>query len=92
MIVLIQKYRNHFRLTTNFLVEITLSSTINDQLNYCSDMVADFWYSAWVDAGKPNLKHLYKYTRQNRKVLKRELKAYKKNDLLKDSLLHAHTE
>ena len=38
-----------------------LSSTINDQLNYCSDMVADFWYSAWVDAGKPNLKHFYSF-------------------------------
>jgi hypothetical protein len=69
-----------------------LSSTINDQLNYCSDMVADFWYSAWIDAGKPNLKHLYSSNHKIRKALRKEVHSYKKNDLLKDSLLRANKE
>jgi len=69
-----------------------LTTTINDQLNYSADMVADFWYSAWVDAGKPSLKSLYKCTRGNRKQLRTELRGYKKNDLIQDNLLRAKTE
>jgi len=71
---------------------IALSSTINDQLNYCSDMVADFWYSAWIDAGKPNLKNLYSSNHKIRKALRKEVRAYKKNELLKDGLLRANKE
>ncbi|MBV9961817.1 MAG: hypothetical protein JO072_06175 [Parafilimonas sp.] len=69
-----------------------LSSTINDQLNYCSDMVADFWYSAWVDAGKPKLTQLYKCTNKNSKELRKELRSYKKNNLLEDSLIRANKD
>jgi hypothetical protein len=36
-----------------------LTTTINDQLNFSANMVADFWYTAWVDAGKPSMKNLY---------------------------------
>lgn len=70
----------------------SLSSTINDQLNYCSDMVADFWYSAWIDAGKPNLKQLYNSNHKSRKALRKELRSYKKNNLLQDRLIRAHKE
>jgi len=69
-----------------------LTTTINDQLNFSANMVADFWYSAWVDAGKPNVKSLYKFSRSSRKKLCKELKEYKKNDLVKDSLLRARKE
>lgn len=69
-----------------------LTTTINDQLNYSADMVADFWYSAWVDAGKPILKNLYRCTRKNRKELRKELKSYKRNDLIKDDLIRAKKE
>ncbi|MFT4155268.1 zinc dependent phospholipase C family protein [Parafilimonas sp.] len=69
-----------------------LTTTINDQLNYSADLVADFWYSAWVDAGKPNLKHLYKFNRTERKGLRKELRDYRKNDLPEDSLLRAKKE
>ncbi len=69
-----------------------LTSTINDQLNYSANLVADFWYSAWIDAGKPSFKTLYKCTAASRKQLRRELHAYKKNDLLQDSLLRAKKE
>ena len=55
-------------------------------------MVADFWYTAWVDAGKPKMKNLYTFQRSDRKKLCKELKAYKRNDLIKDSLLRAKKE
>lgn len=69
-----------------------LTTTINDQLNYCSDMVADFWYSAWADAGKPSLRKFYVCTRKNRKSLRRETRSYKNNELLHDGLLRANKE
>jgi hypothetical protein len=69
-----------------------LTTTINDQLNYSANLVADFWYSAWVDAGKPNLKHLYELKKTGCKQLSREVRAYKKNDLFRDSLLRAGKE
>ncbi len=31
-----------------------LGSSINDQLIFTADMIADFWYTAWVDSGKPD--------------------------------------
>ncbi len=69
-----------------------LTSTINDQLIYSANMVADFWYSAWVDAGKPNLEDLYQNKKPERKQLKKEIRSFKKNDLFKDSLLRAKKE
>jgi len=69
-----------------------LTTIINDQLNFSANMVADFWYSAWVDAGKPSMKSLYKFQRSERKKICKELKAYKRNDLTKDSLLRAKKE
>lgn len=69
-----------------------LTTIINDQLNYCSDMVADFWYSAWVDAGKPKLKNIYTINHKKRKALHKEYHAYNKNDLVKDNFLRAKKE
>ncbi|MEP6466438.1 MAG: zinc dependent phospholipase C family protein [Parafilimonas sp.] len=69
-----------------------LGSTINNQLINSANMVADFWYSAWIDAGKPNLKSLYHFNKKDRKKLYREMKAYKKNKLVKDSLIRANKE
>jgi hypothetical protein len=69
-----------------------LGSSINDQLINSANMVADFWYSAWIDAGKPGLKKLYTCTRKSGKALCKELRSYKKNDLLKDSLLRVCKE
>lgn len=69
-----------------------LGSSINNQLNHSANMVSDFWYSTWVDAGKPNLKSLYHFNKNDKKKLHKELKTYKKNDLLRDSLLRAKKE
>ena len=71
---------------------VALGKSINDQLIHSANMVADFWYTAWVDAGKPNLKSLYQSNQQNKKQLSKELKSYKRNNLVKDSLLRAEKE
>lgn len=69
-----------------------LGSSINDQLINSANMVSDFWYTAWVDAGKPNLKSLYQFNKKEKKDLCKELKAYKKNKLPQDSLIRAKKE
>lgn len=68
-----------------------LGSTINQQLLHASRMIADFWYTAWVDAGKPDLANFFKtpYTQTEKVALKKEFQSYKKNRLLRDSLLLA---
>jgi hypothetical protein len=69
-----------------------LGSSINDQVINSANMVSDFWYSAWVDAGKPNLKNLYQFNKKDKKKFCKELKAYKKNRLLQNDLLKAKKE
>jgi len=66
-----------------------LGTTINDQLIRTADMIADFWYTAWVDAGKPDLDNWLRpaFTDENKKQLKKELKSFKKNQLVQDKLL-----
>jgi len=66
-----------------------LGQTINDQLLASADMIADFWYTCWVDAGRPDLNPLLKapFTKEDKKSLKTELKAYKRNELIEKGLL-----
>jgi hypothetical protein len=66
-----------------------LGNTINRQLQLSADMIADFWYTAWVDAGKPNLDHLLTapFVRTDRKELKRERKAWRRNELIDKKML-----
>lgn len=68
-----------------------LGTTINDQLIYSANMVADFWYTAWIDAGKPDLSKLPKarLSNQEKEQLKKELSSFKKNTLIKDGYLRA---
>lgn len=65
-----------------------LKKTINDQLIHSADLIADFWYTAWVDAGKPDLSMLVPEN-FSKKKLKSEKKAHKKNELIKKKLLIA---
>jgi hypothetical protein len=69
-----------------------LGASINNQLIHSVNMVSDFWYSAWVDAGKPNLKNLYHFNRETKKKLCKELKSNKKNRLLQDGFLRVKKE
>lgn len=65
-----------------------LGTSINDQLIRTADMIADFWYTAWVDAGKPDVdKWIPAFTEENKKQLKKEKKLFKKNRLLQEKLL-----
>lgn len=68
-----------------------LKPTINSQLINSASLVADFWYTAWVDAGKPNLDKLLKqpFTNDDKKNLQEQMKSFKNNTLVKDSVLNA---
>ena len=66
-----------------------LGKTINDQLKNSAAMIADFWYTAWTDAGKPDLSNLLSkpFEKKDKKALKSEQKAWRKNELIQKKLL-----
>ncbi len=71
-----------------------LGPTINQQALKAVDAVADFWYTAWVDAGKPDLQKLLKleWNEAFKEKLDAERKAYRKNKLLKNGQLLSKKE
>ncbi|QEC66826.1 hypothetical protein FRZ67_05725 [Panacibacter ginsenosidivorans] len=68
-----------------------LGSSINQQLMNAANMVADFWYTAWTDAGKPELDKLpkAKLSDKEKQQLKKELRSFKHNTLIKDGYLRS---
>ncbi len=66
-----------------------LKPTINQQLLHSADMIADFWYTAWVDAGKPNLASITNWPAEKQAQYATESEAYKANELIKRNLLEA---
>lgn len=68
-----------------------LKNTINDQLLEAAALTADFWYTSWADAGKPDLDKLLvpSFSRANKEILQAEKGSYKRNELIKDNLLQA---
>jgi hypothetical protein len=64
-----------------------LGSTVNAQLIASANMIADFWYTAWVNAGKPSF-----ITRDISLNLSAELKSFKLNRLIQDELLLSKKE
>jgi hypothetical protein len=71
-----------------------LEPTINEQAIRAANLVADFWFTAWVDAGKPDLKKLLtkKWQATDEAKLQEEMAAYRKNALLKNKLLLSKKE
>lgn len=74
------EYARKFNDAMNGMVEKQLQLSIQD--------VADYWYTAWVNGGSPDLislddEHL---TRQNRKNYKKEYRAWNKGELLNLSI------
>lgn len=67
----------------------SLQPTINQQLIHSSNLIADFWYTCWVDAGKPNLNSLLTqpFTKADKKAMKKELKLFRNNKLIENNLL-----
>lgn len=68
-----------------------LGKTINEQLIRSANLVADFWYTSWVDAGCPDLnKHIQSFVKKDEKhSLEEEQVAYKQNKLIEKKLLIA---
>ena len=79
--------------TSEFAKEYSkrLGNSINQRLIQSANLVADFWYTAWVDAGKPDLNKLLQppMSKEEKEKCKQELKAFKKNRLIEKSLLIA---
>jgi S1/P1 Nuclease len=64
-----------------------LKNTVNEQLIYSADLIADFWYTAWVDAGKPKLDDALTDAEMN--AYKKVNESYKNNSLIQDKLLRS---
>lgn len=65
----------------------SLKNSINLQLLSSSEMIADFWYTSWVDAGKPDLTGLFKNNADITYKLTNEKIAFKENLLMKKGFL-----
>ena len=93
------KYRTQMRRGTSVKYYTTafakaygeaLKPTINRQLLRSADLLADFWYTAWVDAGKPDLKAITKnWTDADKAALKAHRKSYQRNGLIAEKKLQA---
>jgi len=72
----------------------SLKPTIDQQLIRSSNMIADMWYTCWVDAGQPDLEDILKsgFTRAEKKKMKKEERDYKKERLIEKNLLIAKKE
>ncbi|MGI8952829.1 MAG: zinc dependent phospholipase C family protein [Chitinophagaceae bacterium] len=68
-------YAQAYNKTLNGMIEKQLRNSIQD--------VANFWYTAWINAGKPDLSSLdpQSLTKQNRKQYKIDLRLYGKGKL-----------
>ncbi|MES2331238.1 MAG: zinc dependent phospholipase C family protein [Bacteroidota bacterium] len=92
-----QKYRTQMRngresksYTSEFAkaYAAALKNTINEQLINSTNLVADFWYTSWVDAGKPDLSAITPgWSAESQTKLDGDLKAFKDNKLLENKLL-----
>jgi hypothetical protein len=68
-----------------------LGRSINEQLIHSANQIADFWYTAWVDAGRPDLSSILVQTfdKTLKKSLKKECKAFRRNQLIEKKMLIA---
>ncbi len=66
-----------------------LGNTINEQLLNSANTIADFWFTAWVDAGSPDPGSLQSFEKKDKKALKQEKKAWRKNELIENKMLLA---
>lgn len=70
-----------------------LQSSVNDQLIHSANLIADFYYTAWVDAGKPDLSSINTaFTKESKEKMKAEQKVYKNNALLAQKMLLSKKE
>lgn len=71
----------------------SLKNTVNQQLIASANLIADFWYTAWVNAGKPDLSKITdNWNEDDAKKMQVELDAYKANQLINQKLLQGMSE
>ena len=60
-----------------------LNGMVESQMKKAVTATASFWYTAWVNAGKPDLSNLdaSSLTKRNAKCLKKDNQLFKKGDL-----------
>lgn len=60
-----------------------MNGMVEKQMRKAITVTASFWYTAWVNAGKPDLSNLDtpELTKRNSKLLKKDMKTYLKGDL-----------
>jgi hypothetical protein len=68
---------------------LKLENTVNNRMLEAAKMVSDFWFTAWVDAGCPDLSDLQVISNEDKNKLKSEKKIWKHNELIKNGLLQA---
>lgn len=86
----IRKGKESKSYTTEFAkaYAIALKRTINDQLLSSTNLIADFWFTSWIDAGKPDLRALNSnWNPADQLRLMKELTLFKENKLLENKLL-----
>jgi hypothetical protein len=71
-----------------------VNPSVQRQLRRSVAAIADFWYTAWVDGGRPDLDDLLKtpLSPEQKKRLKAERAAYRANELLAKGWLRARSE
>ncbi len=68
---------------------IKMSKQINERLLKATEMIANFWYTAWVDAQKPNLSELIIINDSDKIQLKTEIDYWTNNLLISKKELRA---
>ena len=68
---------------------LKLENTVNNRMLEATKTVSDFWFTAWVDAGCPDLSDLQVISNEDKNKLKSEKKIWKHNELIKNGLLQA---
>lgn len=63
---------------------IALSGMVERQMRTCIRRIGSFWYTAWIDAGQPDIKSLINYTPSEEEITKNraELEAWKKDQFV----------
>lgn len=66
-----------------------MAKQINDRMLLSAEMVANLWYTAWVDAKKPDLTILSAFNNIDSENLQREMDAWQNHQLIRKKLLRA---
>ncbi|MDX5420962.1 MAG: zinc dependent phospholipase C family protein [Hymenobacteraceae bacterium] len=68
-----------------------LGTMVEKRMAASAEVVANFWYTCWVDGGKPNLERLMseKLSKAEKKELKKQVNSWKQNKLFEENRIIA---